>query len=430
MRIDILAIGSQGDVQPTVALGLGLQKAGHRVRLVTLGGFETLVRSHGLEHLCIGESPRDIANTAAGLDWVEHRTGAIGFVRGFVRVAESMIETGIANYWPASHDAEALILTPLGIPVGAHIAERLGTPQVRISYAPTRQDWAGRENLATAVRGDLEALMVAGFRRLLWSRLRRVTNTARRTILALPPLPRSEPSRAMDREGIPVLEAYSPAVVPRPSNWGSWIHVTGYWFLDDTAGWKPSPELVNFLGAGAPPVFVGFGSTPFPDPDAATDTVVAALTRTGQRGVVVSGGSGLRTGPLTDDVLSIDSVPHGWLFPQACAAVHHGGAGVTGAALRAGLPSVVVPLFGDQPFWAKRVFTLGAGPRPIPARRLSVEALADAIRRVTVDENLRDRAACIGRQIRAEDGVARAVEAIQSYLAVAPGARRASAQFQ
>ena len=427
MRIDILAIGSQGDVQPTVALGLGLQKAGHRVRIVTLGGFEQVVRSQGLEHLCIGDSPRDIANTAAGIDWVEHRTGAIGFVRGFVRVAKAMIETGIANYWPASRDAEALILTPLGIPVGAHIAERLGTPQVRISYAPTRQDWAGRENLPTAVRADVEALMVAGFRLLLWSNLREVTNTARRKILALPPLPRSEPSNAMDRQGIPLLEAYSPAVVPRPSNWDSWIHVTGYWFLDETAGWKPTTELVDFLGAGAPPVFVGFGSTPFPAPDATTNTVVDALTRAGQRGVVVSGGSGLRTGRLTGDVLSIDSVPHSWLLPQACAAVHHGGAGVTGAALRAGLPSVVVPLFGDQPFWAQRVFNLGAGPRPIPARRLSMGSLATAICRATADETLRHRAACIGRQIRAEDGVARAVEAIQSYLAVAPDARRASA---
>jgi len=426
VRIDILAIGSHGDVLPTVALGRGLQRAGHRVRIVTLGGFEDVVRSHGLDHLCIGDSPRDIAKSAAGLDWVEHRTGTIGFLRGFVRVAASMIETGIANYWPASRDAEALILTPLGIPIGVHIAERLGIPLVRISYAPTRQDWAGREHLTTALRGDVEALMVAGARLLVWSRLRNVTNMARQKILSLPPLPRREPSKAMNRRGVPLLEAYSAAVVPRPSNWGSWIHVTGYWFLEEPGGWKPPAELVRFLGAGTPPVFVGFGSTPFPGPDVATDTVVDALSRIRQRGVVVAGGSGLRTGRLTDDILSVESVPHGWLFPRVSAAVHHGGAGVTAAALRAGLPSVVVPIFGDQPFWAQRVFQLGAGPRPIPAKRLSATALAEAISRARDDETFRCQATRIGRQIRAEDGVARAVEAIQDHLATAPAARRVS----
>lgn len=416
MRVDILAIGSQGDVQPGLALGLGLRRAGHRVRIVTLGGVEELVRSHGLDHLAIGNSPREIANTAEGRDWVEHRGSAVGFLRGFVRVAASLIETGIARYWQSCGDAEALVVTPMGLPVGMHIAERLRVPLIRVAYAPTRTDWAGRDNLITAVRGDATAFLAAAFRLLLWSRLRHITNAARREILALPPLPFSEPLSAMDRKGIPLLAAYSEAVVPRPANWGRWLHVTGYWFLDDTPGWVPPRELVDFLGSGPRPVFVGFGSTPFPEPEAATDLVVGALTRAGQRGVVVAGGSGLATGRLTDDVLSVDSLPHSWLFPRVCAAVHHGGAGVAGAALRAGLPSVVVPIFGDQPFWGRRVFDLGAGPRPIPARRLSLHALASAIRDAVGDAGIRRRAAHIGRRIRAEDGVARAVEAFHECV--------------
>ncbi len=420
MRIDILAIGSRGDVQPYVALGLGLETAGHRVRIVTLGGFEELFRGRGLDHLSIGGSPRDIADTAAGRHWIEHRAGTVGFLRGFVRVAGSLIEAGITSYWHACRDAEALIVSPMGLLVGVHIAERLRVPLIRAQlspFAPTRYDWAGRRNLVTAVRGDWTAFLGAVFRLLIWSKLRHTTNAARWNILELPPLPLKEPFRTMDRMRIPVLDAYSPAVVPRPPDWGSWIHVTGYWFLDDTPVWVPPGELVDFLASGPPPVLVGFGSTPFPEPQAATDLVVRALARAGRRGVLVTGGSGLATGQLSDEVFSVNFVPHDWLFPQVCAAVHHGGAGVTGAALRAGLPSVVIPVFADQPFWGQRVFKLGAGPRPIPAKQLTDDTLAGAIRS-TASKEMRRRAAALGEQIRGEDGVACAVEAFHHHVAL------------
>ncbi|MGH9894130.1 MAG: glycosyltransferase, partial [bacterium] len=295
MRIDILAIGSRGDVQPYVALGVGLQTTGHRVRIVTLGGFEELVGGRGLDHLSIGGSLREIQNTAAGRDWVEHRGSTVGFLHGFVRVAGPLIEAGIASYWHACRDAEALIVSPMGLLVGVHIAEQLRAPLIRAQLAPvapTRYDWAGRRNLMTAVLGDWTAFLGAVFRLLIWSNLRHTTNAARWNILSLPPLSLKEPFRTMDRMHIPVLDAYSPAVVARPPDWGSWIRVTGYWFLDDTPGWVPPGELVDFLASGLPPVLVGFGSTPFPQPEATTDLVVRALARAGQRGVVLAGGSG------------------------------------------------------------------------------------------------------------------------------------------
>jgi UDP:flavonoid glycosyltransferase YjiC (YdhE family) len=224
-----------------------------------------------------------------------------------------------------------------------------------------------------------------------------------------------DPLGALNRRRIPLLDAYSPTVVTRPPDWGSWLHVTGYWFLERPAQWLPPPDLVSFLRSGSPPVFVGFGSVPFPNAEASTDLVVRALARAGQRGVLVAGGSRLVTGQLSNEVFAVDSVPYDWLFPQVCAAVHQGGAGVTGAALRAGLPSVVVPVFGDHPFWAQRVFQLGAGPRPIPVKQLTEDDLASAIR-LTAGSEMRDRAAAIGERIRAENGVARAVEAIHDHL--------------
>jgi sterol 3beta-glucosyltransferase len=418
MRIDILGIGSLGDVQPYVALGLGLQTAGYRVRMVTLGGFEDLVRRCGLDHLAIGESPLQIANTSAGRNWVRNRVSTVGFVRGFVRVADSLIERGIANYWNNCGDVEALIVSPMGLLVGGHIAERLRVPLIRAELAPpvlpTRYDWDGRKNLGTAVRGGLNAFIHAAFQFGIWSKLRRSTNAARWKLLGLPSLPLAEPFNAIGRKRL-LLGAYSQSVVQRPPDWGNWIHVTGYWFLDDLHGWVPPGELVDFLGAGTRPVFIGFGSTPFPRPEATTELVVRAVARTGCRAVLVAGGSGLATGRLSHDILSVDSVPHGWLFSRVCAAVHHGGAGVTGAALRAGLPSVVVPVFADQPFWANRVFRLGAGPHPIPARRLTEDNLASAIQATSTTE-MRQRAAAIGERIRGEDGIARALEILDEHL--------------
>jgi sterol 3beta-glucosyltransferase len=419
MRIDILAIGSLGDVQPYIAVGLGLQKVGHRVRIVTMSGFEEFVRNSGLDHLSVGSSARAIVDAAAGPDWVAQRTSGIRFLRDLLRVIDPLIESNIADYWPACQDVEALIMSsPLGMLVGgAYIAERLRIPLIRAEVHP-HHDWEARRILVTAMRGEWTPLLVTVIRLLMWGKLRRSTNAARRKILGLPPLPLSKPFGSMDRKHVPLLLAYSPAVVPRPPHWGGWMHITGYWFLDHFPGWVPPSELLAFLRSGPPPVFVGFGSNPFPDAETATKLVVRALARAGRRGVVVAGGSGLATGRLADEVLSVESVPHNWLFPQVCAAVHHGGAGVTGAALRAGLPSVVVPVLVDQPFWAQRVFQLGAGPPPIPAEQLTEDALAGAIR-ATASTEMRRRAAAIGEHIRGEDGVARAVEAFHEHVRVA-----------
>jgi sterol 3beta-glucosyltransferase len=418
MRIDILAIGSLGDVQPYVALGLGLQKVGHHVRIVTLDGFEEFVCSRGLDHLSI-LSHREVAEAVR--PWAALRTSRTGFLRALVNIFNSLIESGIANYWHACRGVEAVIASPLGlVGAGAHIAERLRVPLIRAEPMPfVRSDWEARTNLVAAVRGQLTDFVEAVIRLLVWSKLRRRTNAARREVLALPPLPLlREPLGAMDRERIPLLAAYSPAVVPRPPHWGDWIHVTGYWFLDTPVEWLPPSGLLDFLRSGSPPVFVGFGSIPFPDPEFSTMLVLRALARAGRRGIVVAGGSRMPTGRLSDDVFGIDFVPYDWLFPQVCTAVHQGGAGVTSAALRASLPAVVIPVFGDHAFWAQRVFQLGAGPPPIPAKQLTEDALASAIR-ATASTEMRRRAAALGEKIRGEDGVARAVEAFHEHVRVA-----------
>ena len=212
-----------------------------------------------------------------------------------------------------------------------------------------------------------------------------------------------------------MLYGWSPSVLPQPPDWGRWLHVTGYWFLERLGEWKPPRELADFLDSGPPPVYVGFGSMNKTDPEQLTDIVLRALERTDRRGVLVTGWGGISNSASPDTVFAVEEVPHDWLFERVEAAVHHGGAGTTAASLRAGIPTIVVPFFADQPFWGRRVAELGVGPEPIPRRSLTVERLTSAIRQATSDRDMKSRAAALGQRIRAETGIERAVEAFDLH---------------
>jgi sterol 3beta-glucosyltransferase len=143
--------------------------------------------------------------------------------------------------------------------------------------------------------------------------------------------------------------------------------VTGYWFLDGEASWKPPDELAEFLDRGDAPVYVGFGSMGFAkDGDQRREAIITALARAEVRGVPATGWGGIPAGAADPNVITVDNVPHDWLFPRVAAVVHHGGAGTTAAGLRASRPTLICPFLGDQPFWGHQIDHLRAGPKPLP----------------------------------------------------------------
>lgn len=206
----------------------------------------------------------------------------------------------------------------------------------------------------------------------------------------------------------PVLYGFSRHVLPEAPEWRGRRFVTGYWFLPAAEDWLPPPGMEAFLRQTGPVVSIGFGSMTTVDPRGTTALVVEALRRARMRAVVLSGWGGLEAA-ANDNLFETAAVPHDWLYPRVAAAVHHGGAGTTGASLRAGVPTIVVPFTMDQPFWGARVAALGVGPAPIRRRRLTAEGLAAALSRAVSDEAMRARAAEMGARIRQEDGVADAV---------------------
>ena len=168
-------------------------------------------------------------------------------------------------------------------------------------------------------------------------------------------------------------------------------------------------------------MYIGFGSMNHEDPEHNTRLAMRALALSGQRGVLLTGWGGLRRQEAPANVHFVDDVPHAWLFPRMAAVVHHGGAGTTGAGLRAGVPTLITPLApNDQPAWAERVVKLGVGPRLPGTKALTAEKLAEAIQTAVNDQALRARAAGLGQALRAEDGVAKAVAIVEQHAARLP----------
>jgi UDP:flavonoid glycosyltransferase YjiC (YdhE family) len=201
-----------------------------------------------------------------------------------------------------------------------------------------------------------------------------------------------------------------------PKDWGDDVLVSGYWFLD-SEDWTPDAALAEFLASGDKPIYVGFGSMPGIDAEAMSTMILEALARTGKRGLLATGGGALGAGTLPANVHLISAAPHDRLLTLVSAAIHHGGAGTTGAALRAGLPTTIVPFFGDQPFWGRRIEQLGVGPRPLERKTLSADSLTSAIMAMDAPE-MRRKANALGAAIREEDGIEAAIRFIETRTGV------------
>jgi UDP:flavonoid glycosyltransferase YjiC (YdhE family) len=194
-------------------------------------------------------------------------------------------------------------------------------------------------------------------------------------------------------------------LIPKPKDWGPHITVSGFYFLSLASSYEPEPELKEFLAAGPPPVYIGFGSIVVDDPNAMTKMIFEAVEKAGVRALVSKGWGGIGADEIgiPKDVFMLGNIPHDWLFPQVACVVHHGGAGTTAAGIAHGKPTVIVPFFGDQPFWGSMIARAGAGPEPMPYKTLTSDQLADGILTALKPEVL-EKAAALGKRIHEEKG--------------------------
>jgi sterol 3beta-glucosyltransferase len=407
MRVLIAAIGGRGDVAPFTGLGTAIRAAGHSVTITSTDEFESLIADCGLEF-------RPLPGTHGVLEdprWVQQSDGPVAAVRLIRLLSEHLRILHKAIVAVARQDAaDVLALTGMTTVCGYRIAEGLGLPGVRLLLQPTHPTSEfppsyvtdrslgrlGNRAAGTAVAATM-AVGTAGPAKEIRRELGLPRRGTREALLGRP-----------DAKRWPVFHGFSQAVLQRPRDWPEGYEVAGYWWPQRPAGWRPPADLERFLESGPPPVFFGFGDMTPEDPRELIDLATHAGRQAGVRQVIQAGQADPTAAGqlLSADSIVIGDVPHDWLFPRMAALVHHAGAGTMAAGLRAGVPAVTVPVLYDQPFWAARIAGLGAGPRPIPRKRVSIAALAAAIRDAVEIPSYRTQAEALSRRLASEDGSA------------------------
>jgi len=422
VQITLIAYGTRGDVQPALAIGKALRAHGHGVRLLASAHFKPWIERHGLAAVPATVDIQALMTSAAGNEWAEVGNQPVQQLRVMKRLLD---ENGLAlinDAWQGVQGSDLVISSFTSLGYAPALAQALGARHVAMLLQPpllaTRSGPAMLSAPLPRQRSWVNYLFGRwAVEQMVWWTYGRVINQFRRETLRLPP--QSARQNAAAWQSQPVLLGYSPAVVPPPADWPPNVHTTGYWFLDDDEGWTPPARLLEFLVAGERPVCIGFGSMAGREREAWQRLLLEAVSRSGRRAVLLGGWArladeaGLNGEPLPPNVLGLEAAPHTWLFPRMAAVVHHGGAGTTAAAFRAGVPQVVVPHLADQPFWGARVARLGVGPPPIPRPRLTADNLSAAIDTASTDLAMLVRALDLSERLKGEDGVGTAVGLIE-----------------
>jgi sterol 3beta-glucosyltransferase len=411
MKITLLTYGTRGDVQPFVALALGLQKAGHIVRLAAPQRFTDFAVEHAIPFVPLPGDPQELSRR------INDANGNLAMIKSVADFVFSIAGDVLHAALVACDDAELIVHSYL-FTTGAHsLAHAKGIPDVSVQlfpiFAPTRLfPSSAMPNLPPGVLSYFSHWLIT---QVFWY----VGNLGYHRLRPKPPevsgMRLNWPFDRHQPNPTPLLFAYSPTILPRPADWtASYIHIIGYLFLGTPASYQPPAELTEFMMAGEPPVCITFGSMVNREAARVDQILRAALKQTGQRGIILSGWGGTRSDRWDDSLLYLDAAPHDWLFPRCRTIVHHGGAGTTAAGLRAGVPNIVVSHAGDQFFWGRRIAAIGVGPLPIYVKNLSVENLTAAFDQVE-KHAFRANAQILGRRISTEDGIGEAVRLIEGH---------------
>ncbi|GLI80215.1 hypothetical protein PoHVEF18_008567 [Penicillium ochrochloron] len=396
LNIVIQVVGSRGDVQPFIALGNELQRYGHRVRLATHDVFGNFVRDSGLEFYPIGGDPVElmaymVKNPGLIPSMKSLQAGEIQRKRFMIREMldgcwGSCIQPDVATQVPFV--ADAIIANPPSF-AHVHCAQALSIPvhlMFTMPWSKTASPMALAGDVINKWRKELDLDEIAMF----------------------------EGPHLAEILKVPFTYCWSPALVAKPSDWPSYVDVCGFFFRDSPK-YDPPADLQAFLASGPPPIYIGFGSIVVEDPESLTTIIINAVNAVGVRAIISKGWSNLAGNHHQENIHSLGDCPHEWLFEHVAAVVHHGGAGTTACGLRKSKPTLIVPFFGDQPFWGAMVAAAGAGPAPIPHRELTVDVLAEGIR-YCLSDRATTAASAIAAKMNAEAGVTTAVSSFHRNL--------------
>ncbi|KAK5685505.1 hypothetical protein LTS10_003584 [Elasticomyces elasticus] len=368
LNIVIMVIGSRGDIQPFIRIGKILKEQhGHRVRIASHPVFREFVeKENELEFFSIGGDPAELMAFMVKNPGLVPNLSTIR--EGEIQRRRTAMATMFDGFWRACINTSDDEKDPNNLKMmdeeSPFIADAMiaNPPSMALTYILLRN-----LPLATIVKqkSNVDAnyvnFMSYGLVEMMtWQGLGDIVNRFRERTLGLDPVSSHWAPGALFRMQVPYTYLWSPSLVPKPKDWRPEIDIAGFVFLDLAGRYKPEEELQEFLNAGEPPLYIGFGSIVVDDPDALTQMIFEATKKAGVRALVNKGwgGFGSSNDETPDHIFMLGNTPHHWLFPRVKAVVHHGGAGTTAIGLKCAKPTMIVPFFGDQPFrvlwWQQR----------------------------------------------------------------------------
>jgi sterol 3beta-glucosyltransferase len=405
MKFLVATYGTEGDARPLAALCRALMDAGHDSALLADGATLGSARALDVPTVALAGDIREILRSGEA---VAGRGRVTDTVKALAGIANANAEAWMRTVVETGQGCDAVIVSGLAAFIGLSAAEHLGIKAIGTGLIPITPTAAFPSPFLPPriVPRFLNRASHHLVDTMLWRAFRKATNAARASVCGLPP-------RRDLWTAHPMLYGVSPSLLPRPADWPANAQLCGQWTLPPPR-WSPPPELIEFLAAGEPPLYVGFGSMLGFDRDAAVAAVIGAVG--GRRALFHAGWSGIDAARLPANFFAIGDTPHSWLLPRTSLVLHHCGSGTTHSAARAGVPSVPVPFAGDQPFWADRLTRLGVAPPAVPGKTLSASRLADGIAFAESAE-VRQRAKALGERMAMEDGLGTTVAAIEAIMA-------------
>lgn len=401
VKLAAVTFGTEGDTRPIATLCSALRDAGHDVTLLAAEGTLGSARDLDVPHTALAGDIRSM---------LQPRDGGAGLnaaTRALSRVANDNATAWMRQTLESATGSDAIICAGLAAFVGFSVAEKLDVPALGAGMIPLTPTAEFPSSFLPPRRVPrwLNRFSHRFVAEMLWRAFRRAINEARVGVCGLPP-------RSKLWSAYPMLYGISPSLLPKPTDWPSNAFMCGQWVrpVDD---WDAPQALQDFLSAGEAPIYVGFGSMVGYDRNVMRDAVVTAVA--GRRALFYPGWSGTEGLELPKNFCLLEETPHDWLFRRTSLVIHHGGSGTTHSAARAGIPSVVLPFAGDQPFWAERLRLLGVAPETTSGRNIDAHSLKFAIDSAGTTE-MRNRATALGERIRAENGLASAVAIIESLI--------------
>lgn len=400
--ITILCAGSRGDFQPYLALAMELKKLGKDVRITGMREFESFIRSYDIDFYPIQADFKSLNVDENMLKQAQSADNALKMLFAFNKMKKYGIQ--IADEFYSACEGSELIIYHPGVTLGYFAAEKLGIPSVLASPFPihkTKEQTSvihyGRKK-SGPITNQISYSLLQG---MLWLASKDSVTGFWKKKFGRKPKGFGCPYERHTSKQNPAVISCSNFVFQRPGDWNENIHQSGYWFVEETSDYTPSKELSDFLSSGEKPVYIGFGSVFHADQkDTMSKLIIDALAKSNKRGIICGMG---KIHNLPESVISIDSIPHSWLFERVSAVCHHGGAGTTAAGFKAGVPSIIIPFANDQFAWAHRAYDLGVGSKPIPVKTLTSDNLAAAIE-YALQDNIKIKAKILAKNIATENG--------------------------